>query len=250
MQLIDFSMNDPAMDVALDEVLLSSVDRGERPDLLRFWSVNKSALILGRGQDAKKNANIDVCESENVNIIRRFSGGGAVLLGAGVLCYTYVLKYENHPATHDLRGSYAYVSEYVLAGLSRLGVEASLEPVSDIAVNGRKICGNAQARRRNCFLQHGTLLVLPLVKMIDRYLPHPDSEPEYRGGRTHADFVSSLRKLGCLASESDVKRALISVIGEVEPSDLSSKEMMQAKELAVAKYHSKEWNMHGKMPRG
>ena len=89
MQLIDFSMEDPALDIALDEVLLSEVDRGQRLELLRFWSVNETAVVIGRGQNLNKNVKTDVCESENVSVYRRFSGGGTVMLAAGVLCFSY-----------------------------------------------------------------------------------------------------------------------------------------------------------------
>lgn len=249
MQLIDFTMDDPAMDIALDEALLIEAERGNRPEVLRFWSSGRNAVVIGRGQDAAQTVRLEACRENGVPVMRRFSGGGAVLLAPGVLCYTYIMEYEKRPGTRDLRKSYEVVGSLLKEGLRRIGVESEIQPLGDLAAGGRKISGNAQARRRKYFLQHGTLLVMPLVKLIDRYLPHPPEEPEYRQGRTHADFLSNLRHLGCDASLDDVKRSIIAASAISETSSPTGDEIAMAQTLAASKYFNDNWNLNGTMPR-
>src|SRR5437762_424125 len=85
------------------------------------------------------------------------SGGGTVVLGPGCLCFTLVLAYDRDPALHDIGASYRSVLGRVAGALASVAA-ATPEGTSDLAVNGVKISGNAQQRKRNHFLHHGTLL--------------------------------------------------------------------------------------------
>jgi lipoate-protein ligase A len=63
---------------------------------------------------------------------------------------------------------------------------------SDLAWQGKKVSGNAQRRTAGVFLHHGTLLYDFDSKLAGRYLLEPKRQPEYRGGRTHAQFLGNL----------------------------------------------------------
>ena len=95
----------------------------------------------------------------------------------------------------DIKKSYQYILGKVIYALKRLGIESMFYPPSDIALamNQKKISGNAQKRGKKFILHHGTILYdLDLAK-IARYLRVPKDVPSYRRGRSHIDFVENVQ---------------------------------------------------------
>ena len=109
----------------------------------------------------------------------------------------------------------------------------------------RKIAGNAQARKKHSVLVHGTLLANPDLDRMARLLRYPSAAPEYRAGRGHNSFLTSLREQGAphdLASfATGLARALDCGAATVET--LSLEEQRRAAKLLAEKYATKEWNL-------
>jgi len=203
MKLLDLTLATLADNVALDEALLLDAEAGG-PEVLRFWECLSNpldhhhspaagiAVIIGAGGKWTEEPNLAACWRDGVPILRRSSGGGAVLLGPGCLIFSLVLAYERHSMLTDLHGSYRLILDRIAAALAP-GVPG-IEPagISDLAVGGRKCSGNAQQRKRTHLLHHGTLLCSFDLTMIPRYLAHPPREPDYRQRRSHLDFVTNV----------------------------------------------------------
>src|SRR5262249_29049021 len=132
------------------------------------------------------------CRVDDVPILRRASGGGTVLLGRGCLLYSLVLSYQRSPELNDLTSSYAYILERVREALSGLLPDLEHAGTSDLSWRGRKFSGNAQQRKRNHLLHHGTLLYDFDLGRVGRYLRMPVRQPDYRGQREHAEFLVNL----------------------------------------------------------
>jgi len=93
--------------------------------------------------------------------------------------------------------------------LAEVGVpEVRCQGVSDLAVGDRKIGGSCIYRTKGLLLYGTTLLVDPELSLLKRYLPHPPREPEYRRGRSHAEFVTSLAELGLPADVEKLRLGL------------------------------------------
>src|SRR3989338_4902348 len=127
-------------------------------------------------------------------VLRRSSGGGTVVQGRGCLNYSFILSKTFHPDIADLRKSYGFILNKVVAVLDSLGVRAVFMPISDIAfVNSQqKFSGNAQKRGKKCVLHHGTILYNFDLMKIDKYLCIPKAQPEYRQARAHLNFVTNV----------------------------------------------------------
>jgi len=97
----------------------------------------------------------------------------------------------------------------ICAILAAFGIEGRPEGTSDVAVGDRKISGNAQARRWGAVLVHGTLLVDFNHDLADAVLRHPPREPSYRRGRSHRDFLVTLRALGVGLAHSSIESTAI-----------------------------------------
>lgn len=192
MRLLEISLKNAVENLALDEAILDSVEAGSAPDTLRLWESATPFVAIGSGQRHREVVHHFRCMRDGVAVLRRCSAGGAVLQGPGCLNFALAMSYDTCPETADLHGAYAYILERLANALRRMGIEARREGISDIAVAGNKVSGNAQRRRRKSFLHHGTLLYSVNHEAMVRYLTEPREQPGYRECRTHAHFVGTL----------------------------------------------------------
>ncbi len=142
-------VNDPRINLAVEEYLLRHVDR---PEALLLFYVNEPSVIIGRNQNTIEEIDPDYTAAHNIHVIRRLSGGGAVYHDLGNLNFSFVTSGKD-----DLH-NFAKFIEPVVSVLRSLGVAAELRGRSDIFAEGRKISGNAQYATNERMFSHGTLL--------------------------------------------------------------------------------------------
>jgi len=179
--------------LALEEAVLESLDSGERSPAWITWTSAAPAAVLGTARAAGTDLRLEALRADGVKVLRRRSGGGTVILGAVSPVVTLL-----DAVGGDIRECYDRFCEVLIAALGRLGVEAAFEPAADLAVAGRKISGLAQRRKRRGALVTASVLLESLAVESEKYLVEPVAAdaPEYRKGRGHAGFMTSLRELG------------------------------------------------------
>lgn len=237
MRVLDLSFHDPASNLALDELLLDSAERGIAGESLRFWESPVPFVVVGVSQRLADEVHEESCAQDGVRVLRRCSAGGCVVQGPGSLNFTLVLSYERDPALRNIRSSYGYILSRIREALERRGVRTSLEGISDLAVKGLKVSGNAQKRRKYFFLHHGTLLHHVEQAAMERYLREPRERPAYRGDRLHARFVSVL-PLGPEQLREVVRETFDAHSACVEPLFTEFSEMRR---LVNKKYRTLSW---------
>jgi len=132
MHLLDFTLTTPQENLALDEALLDAAEEaGEPAEVLRFWEVDRPAVVLGRSSKAAEEANLEACRADGVPVLRRCSGGAAIVAGPGCLMYAVVLSYQLHPELRALDLAHRFV-------LSRLR-EALLPLVGGVQLRGTSV---------------------------------------------------------------------------------------------------------------
>jgi lipoate-protein ligase A len=232
-----------AEEIALDAALLASVNAGAKP-CWRFWEPAETAVVIGTSAKAADEVHLERAAADGVPVIRRFSGGGAVVQTRGVLNYTVVQRIENADAgSQSVRQCYLRALAPLIDWLRNAGLDVQFAPASDLAVGGRKISGNAQARKRAAYLTHGTLLADPDVATFETYLKHPPREPDYRAGRPHGAFVTTLRALGLPHTPDELKSALVETVPLLPPEAATRAEQEEAGELVRVKFGSEAWNL-------
>lgn len=237
MRVYDVSFLSPARNLALDEVLLDECESGRLPETLRFWESKSYFAVLGVSQVLRQHVYESACHEDRVGIFRRASAGGCVLQGPGSLNYSLVLLHEHHPDARTVRGGYCYIFNKIANALQSRGVMVKHKGISDLAHNGKKVSGNAQKRRRNAFLHHGTLLYDFDTQRVERYLKEPSDRPEYRGDRTHTRFVQNLA-----LTQQELKDAVREAFGGDEPKTrLPARILRAARELEASKYKAPNW---------
>jgi lipoate-protein ligase A len=234
MRLLDLTLPTPEENLALDEALLLEAEAGRGGEVLRFWEWPRPAVVLGAGCWLAKDVDEAACRADGVPILRRASGGGTVLLGASCLCYALVLRYDHAPGLEDITVSYRHVLGRVAMALTGLLSDIGPAGTSDLASAGRKFSGNAQQRKRDGFLHHGTLLYGFDLALVRRYLRLPERQPEYRGGRDHEAFLLNLP-----APADELKRRLTAAWGAITRASGWPREVVR--QLVNEKYSRPEW---------
>ncbi len=158
------------------------------------WQVDKRYLVLGRSNEAKTSLIAQAVDADKVEVLKRPSGGEAVLLTPGMLVIALKYPLEKVGKAHDV---FNLANSLIKEALSESGVQnITARGISDICIGEKKILGSAIFRKPDSVFYHAVLNVNEDIRLIDRYLKHPKREPDYRKGRSHLAFVSSLHKSG------------------------------------------------------
>src|SRR6185295_8870984 len=99
-----------ASDLALEEAIHVCVEENLSPNTWRLWQPARPAVILGTGQESAREANLETARAENVPVLRRHSGGGAVVIGPGAINFSAFYRFADLPGSETIRGA-------MLAGL-------------------------------------------------------------------------------------------------------------------------------------
>lgn len=190
LRLLVDSPPDAEENLALDTALFRAVEAGAEDEVLRLWESTVPVIVVGRSGVISSEVELQACAEGGIAVLRRDSGGGAVLLGPGCMSFSLLLSLERHPELRNVRLSYRLILGCLVRALAVPGLE--IRGLSDLAIGGRKVSGNAQRRGRQALLHHGTLLYEFDPRWVERYLKKPSRQPDYRSGRRHADFLGNL----------------------------------------------------------
>lgn len=248
------------MQMALDEVAAETAAAGG-PRTLRVYRWDPSCLSLGYRQDA---ASVDwaYCRREGIDVTRRQTGGGGIYHDAvGDISYSIVAPAEELPGR--LLECYHLLCRPVLDAFARLGVEAdyaadelpalfdpacylrALHPAHDVVVAGRKISGNAQYRRRDAVVQHGSLSFSVRPERHLAVFADHDITPEAFAAR-----VTGIDEHADVSREAAV-RTVESALADWADADVGEwdeRELEAARARAKKKYGSEAWNRHRDAP--
>lgn len=202
-RLLDLTLSSPIENLALDEALLDDLEENGHDPILRFWESDRYFVVLGRASCLTDDVHVPTCLQDQITVLRRASGGGTILQGPGCLSYAFVLPISLHPDLRDIRLTNRFILQRTARALQKWQPAIAVQGVSDLAVEGLKISGNAQRRKKTALLFHGTILYGMQADLIARYVKHPKRKPDYRGDRHHAAFLSRID-----ASPHEMKQAI------------------------------------------
>ena len=157
-RLLQTGFNNAFMNMAVDKAILHANSKGLVPPTVRFYGWKPPAISIGYFQSLEEEVDIDACKRFGVDYVRRITGGGAVF-HEHELTYSIVIP-ESHPEIpKNIMESYGRICGALMKGLKHLSIESEYVPINDIVVKGKKISGNAQTRKMQRVLQHGTILL-------------------------------------------------------------------------------------------
>jgi len=258
-RLLDTKSNSAAMNMAIDEAILQS-----GIPTLRFFGWNPPAVSIGYFQGILQEVDLEACQGAGIDVVRRLTGGGAVFHDKEIT-YSFFVSEESKEVSRDIIESYGQICGFIIDGLKSLGLNATFAPVNDITVNGKKISGNAQTRRRGMILQHGTILLDVDVKKMFSLLKVPDEKIRDKMISAVEERVTSVsHELGKEVGYGEVKESIIQAFNQPshmrsaftkckEPAtklqvrnlvegELSNNEKEKAQKLFETKYATRKWN--------
>ena len=238
MQLLELTLKSPAGNIALDEALVEQADQSNALlELLRIWEPEHSIVVLGRSSKVADEVILKSCRKDNVEVIRRTSGGATILAGPGCLMYGLILSYELRPELRSIERAHSIILDALALVLSRRVHGIHRAGISDLVTRDKlKFSGNSMRCLRGHLLYHGTVLYdFPLERM-SRYLSAPPREPDYRRGREHANFVANLP-----LPREEIRRALIECWDT--RGNVSQWPEALTEELIQRKYSCDDWNL-------
>ncbi len=236
MRYLDLTLPTLAENLALDEALLDEAEAAARPcETLRLWEAGQPAVIIGRSSRLALEVRSDDCRDLGIPILRRISGGAAVVVGPGCLMYALVLSLQLRPQLRAIDRAHAAVLGTLAAALRPFVPDLALRGICDLALGEKKVSGNSVRCKREHLLYHGTLLYDFPLELIGRCLAMPPREPDYRQARPHGAFVANL-PLDAAALRSALQTAWTAW----EPCSDWPQEA--TRRLVFEKYSRAEWN--------
>jgi lipoate-protein ligase A len=239
---------DAPSNLALEEAVARQVGEGKSPSTLRLWR-NRNAAIIGENQSADAELRLDACRELGVEIMRRFTGGGAVYHDLGNLNYSVCTRKPSPPSLGLQQAVFKRGLECAIACLSTLGLEPSRIPINTVVIRGRKISGGAGAIRWGAVFYHGSVLVSTDLKMVWKILRWEQPPmPRALVKSTRLPVTSVKTELGREIPIDQVKGALrdaFTGIFEIQlvPGPATDLELQMIPVLVKEKYGTTEWNL-------
>lgn len=227
------------MQMALDEAISESVAAGG-PPTIRFYTWNPKAVSIGYFQSMHDEVDVPRCRVHGVDVIRRRTGGGAVYHDNEL---TYSVIAPTHLFPREIIASYRHICAWIIHGLHTLGIAAEFVPINDIIVSGKKISGNAQTRRKNVLLQHGTILYTVDVDTMFTLLRVPNEKVRNTLIQDVKQRVTSVSLQAHVPFQRlyEVMFETFQRTTNAENGRVTQQERTRAQELAVQRYVQDSW---------
>lgn len=243
MQLIVNTSTSPPFNLAMEEYFLTI----KKQDVIMLWR-NAAAVIIGYNQNAIEEIDSDYVRQQQIPVIRRQSGGGAVFHDLGNVNFSVI-----HALGEDDFSNYAKFTEPICRFLEKLGVQAQLRGRNDLTIDGMKFSGNAQAVKNGRIMHHGTILYNANVEHLAGALKPKAVKIESKGIKSVRSRITNVADhLEDPPSADEFFRLLAEFfLNETEgltEYQLTAEDTAAIEHLVVEKYGRWEWNF-GSSPR-
>jgi len=243
-RLIHDEPQDPALHMAIDQVLTEEVAAGRRLPTLRVWEWAAPAVVIGSFQSLRNEVDAEAARRHGVTVVRRISGGGAMFVEPG-----NTITYSLYAPAGLVQGmtfadSYAFLDDWVLGALGELGIRAWYQPLNDITSDHGKIAGAAQKRlSRGAVLHHVTMSYdIDADKMLE-VLRIGREKLSDKGIKSAKKRVAPLRRQTGMPRAEIIDRMIGHFRGRYGLTDdrLSAAELRAAERLVAGKFGTDEW---------
>lgn len=235
---------DPAVNLALEEYIFRQLPEN---NYLLFY-INEPSIIIGKNQNTVEEVNAEYVKENNIHIVRRMSGGGAVYHDHGNLNFSFIMK-DDGSSFHNFKK----FTEPVVKALRSLGVDAELSGRNDLQVGERKISGNAQFHSKGKILSHGTLLFHSEMQNVASALKVNAEKYASKSTKSVRSRVANISEF--LQEPLSIEQFRLTILHSIfEGSDsiptyqLTEEDWKKVHQLADERYRSWEWN-YGRSPK-
>jgi lipoate-protein ligase A len=189
---------------------------------------------VGYFRKVAEDVELEACKKLGVRIVRRTSGGGSIFTDRNQLIFSLI---TDHALGSDVGDSFKRTCDGLITALEVCNIHATFKPPNDILINGKKISGSAQARKKRAYLTHSTIIL-----DIDHDIIHSVLKQAKHG------YTSSVHaECGFTPELGMLKKAIITAYSEqfgiqFQAGELTLKEQKMVQELIETKYGTDQWN--------
>lgn len=234
----------PVMNVAMDETLVEDVAAGRRKPFMRIWEWDSPQIVIGSFQSYENEIDPKGVEKHGITVSRRVSGGGAMFMEPGN-CITYSLVVPTALVEGmSFQDSYAFLDQWALEALKRVGIQAKYVPLNDIASDKGKIGGAAQKRFANGYTMHHmtSSYDIDAEKMME-CLRIGREKVRDKGLRSAIKRVDPMRSQTGMPREDiiDVFLQTFAEMYDAKPGEITEADLEVARQRVEDKFATEEW---------
>jgi len=233
--------NDPYFNLATEEYLTFSAKCDEV--ILFLWQ-NSNTVVVGRNQNAWRECNISLMDKDNVRLVRRMSGGGAVYHDIGNLNFTFCAKKNNFNKDKQ--------TQIIINALGELNISAIRSGRNDLLVNDKKFSGNAYFYFKDFCYHHGTLMVDVDKLSLCKYLNVSKDKLKTHSVESVKSRVININEINEEVTIDSLKKCLIKSYMEEYRLEASEIKLRKNEEKSinslVTKYEAYDWNYGRNIP--
>ena len=242
MLLINNADTNPYFNLAMEEYFLKNATE----DLFILWR-NENAIIVGKNQNTLTEINYEYVKENNIKVVRRQSGGGAVFHDLGNINFTFISCNDNSFS------DFKRFTMPIIEALENLNIHAEFSGRNDLLINNQKFSGNAQYNYKNKVMHHGTLLFSSQINDLSNALKVKPSKFEGKGVKSVKSRVTNISQhLENNMNVLEFKEYLMNFINNKDKNnnfyELSEQDINEINKLVEEKYSTWDWNF-GNSPK-
>lgn len=229
----------PQFNLAAEEYFLKNFS----DEVFMLWR-NEPAIIVGKHQNTLAEINLEYVRANNIHVVRRLTGGGAVFHDLGNINFTFIM---NASGDHNSVIDFRKYTLPILEVLQRLGINAQFEGRNDLTIDGKKFSGNAEHVHKNRVLHHGTLLFsakLPDLSAALNVDPAKFSDKAVKSVRSRVTNISEHlhTPLTVVEFKDRIMQHIMEMYSDSRAYELTATDIESIRELVEQRYSTWAWN--------
>lgn len=243
MYFLESPSTNPYFNLALEQFVFDNL--AKEHEYFMLWR-NDNAIIVGKFQNTAEEIDAGYVREKGIRVVRRLSGGGAVYHDLGNVNFTFIAPGETKQAF-----DFGTFCRPVMNALANLGVTAEANGRNDMTIDGKKFSGNAQYRKRNRVMHHGTILYDSDLSVLGSALTVPKDKIESKGLKSVRSRVTNVKDympadLGVERFMAEMRAAMFREYA-MRPYTLTPEDLEEVRRLQSTVYETWDWNF-GRSP--
>ncbi|GAA3722828.1 lipoate--protein ligase [Salinicoccus jeotgali] len=238
-------IKDPMINLAMEEYVLREIPTD---DSYFLFYVNQPSIIIGKNQNTIEEINEPYIRENDIKVVRRVSGGGAVYHDEGNLNFSFITE-DDGESFHN----FSKFTQPIVDVLQNMGVNAALSGRNDLEIDGKKVSGNAMFTQKGRMFSHGTLMLDSDISEVQNALRVNKKKIESKGVKSVRGRVGNINDFmeEPLDIETFKQKILESIFDgseNIEEYVLTEEDWERIYKLSEEKYQTWDWN-YGKNPK-